>query len=1636
MSKMFYLFGRHLFALFFFVSPFFIWGQLPLSSNFLAGYNGCPEDAGGYIFASPFGGTPPYTYLWSNGSTASFNTGLYPGAYSVTITDASQASIDTTLVLVGPEAIILDSLLIDFDCISSADVEAFVSGGAPPYSFTWSNGDFTSSTTLPSGPFLLIVEDQNNCTLEVSQQVPSTFELEMNGQNESCFMACDAFVGAIVSGGTPPYSYTWSDNSTNPSIFNAHPGTYYVTVVDQNGCQLSDSVTITGPDMIISNLVVDVLECGDVDGVEAVVNPSGGVPPYQVAWSNGQQGYTASGLVPGQIYSVTVIDSTNCYIQEAFSVVSNNILEIAIESSDYDCQTNMGGTAEVFVTSGQGPFTYEWNTGSTQATIFNLDPGLYTVTVENEAGCSAVESVYIGTSNSPIDIFATVVDPSTCDAMDGSISLSAMNGQGPYFFSWEDGFIGDFRDMLGVGVYNITVTDPLNCPTSISVQLQADEGISVQIAGNPNLCSEGDSVLLMPIVTDGQEPFTYNWSDGSTDSVLWVSSIGLYELAVVDANGCPAFTSVQVSDGGNFLPGSSQSSPSCAGQEDGYIGLSIFSFKIGQSVDLDEYFPSGPSIDIANFDYGLDSSTICYDVVFYEMQNVLNLGFELEYDSLEFNFLSIDNLNMEYLNLSDFDTSIPGVVRLNYQSENLIEGTSVENATSVFQICFESVYEGCANTPAIHQDNIFLETTSGISQVAFMDQPFQFLWSTGSTLPAIFDLGQGEYSVTIVDEFCCAMIKEFELLSPDSLNYDVHVEQITCPGEQNGSISIQNITPPNASILWSTGATTSSIGNLGPGWYSFTLSIDNSNCSVTDSVLIQEPEVLEIDGEISEITCLDPLGAIDISVSGGTPPYSYLWNDGVVLEDRFELTPGTYIVTVTDNNGCEAEASYVLFDYFFEVAIDSIINVGCQDSIGGAVYLDVSGSNPPFIFEWSNGLIGQEPFLENLEAGPYEVTVCDAFACCETLEFAISELEGLSLDLVIESPSCFADSTGSISSSIVGGVAPYSYLWSTGDTTPSIENIPSGTYSLLVEDAQGCSAFQEIQLESYSELTFEALIESTCVGLEEGSIEIIPEGESPFTILWEDQSTDFLRENLGVGLYPFTLFDANGCSIESFVELEAFDSISTSIALLQPVLTCQGEEASIELIIEGGESPYIITWNNGANGQLLADLSAGIYEVTVEDANGCLKVDQIEIENVSSLGDYVWYDDDNDGVQDADEIGVEGIQVDLFQEINGGIQFVSSTTTDVNGFYLFEPLAQGEYYIEVSNLPLDYDFTIQNATSDDLDSDIFPNGLSEVVSLASGECYEDLDAGINDICVNVVNAGVIGPDQYLCGPGLDPGVINEIEPASGGDQPYEYLWLRSLTGVGNPGSGGWIMIPNTNSPSYDPGPLTNTTYFLRCVRTDDECGEFIESNIVKITVDTQSIAMILGDEFVCAGQPYVYEAFDNGSGTTYSWVFGPNATPSTSTSRTPTVVWDSYGQYLVQLTVTRNDCVTTAFRNVWVTSSPSICGTGDTDNSNSTFSISHDEEGIDMTQNILKGIEVVPTAFDDYLEVRLHAFDWSEVSRFDLFDQAGRFVNMQGEKLSDHRMLLSNTSTWTSGVYIIRVVLKNGEILTTKAIKI
>lgn len=102
MSKMFYLFGRHLFALFFFVSPFFIWGQLPLSSNFLAGYNGCPEDAGGYIFASPFGGTPPYTYLWSNGSTASFNTGLYPGAYSVTITDASQASIDTTLVLVAP----------------------------------------------------------------------------------------------------------------------------------------------------------------------------------------------------------------------------------------------------------------------------------------------------------------------------------------------------------------------------------------------------------------------------------------------------------------------------------------------------------------------------------------------------------------------------------------------------------------------------------------------------------------------------------------------------------------------------------------------------------------------------------------------------------------------------------------------------------------------------------------------------------------------------------------------------------------------------------------------------------------------------------------------------------------------------------------------------------------------------------------------------------------------------------------------------------------------------------------------------------------------------------------------------------------------------------------------------------------------------------------------------------------------------------------------------------------------------------------------------------------------------------------------------------------------------------------------
>ena len=261
-------------------------------------------------------------------------------------------------------------------------------------------------------------------------------------------------------------------------------------------------------------------------------------------------------------------------------------------------------------------------------------------------------------------------------------------------------------------------------------------------------------------------------------------------------------------------------------------------------------------------------------------------------------------------------------------------------------------------------------------------------------------------------------------------------------------------------------------------------------------------------------------------------------------------------------------------------------------------------------------------------------------------------------------------------------------------------------------------------------------------------------------------------------------------------------------------------------------------------------------------------------------------------------------------------------------------------------LPNNYAFSPANNCSDDFtDSDVNASGTTGTISLGLGQCNVTVDAGIFDECVNISTPGVICCDQYICGPGNDPDPLTSTIPASGGGSPVQYMWMYSTMNVPF-NNNFWSPVPGATSASYDPGPLQETTYFIRCAKAAD-CDDWLESNIVVVEVGMEAFAAISGPDLVCVGDMVTYSAEDNGPGATYHWDFGPWATPSTSTEQNPTVTWNSFGVVYITLTVTNNGCVSSTELGVAISNSPILCGTAlviNTNNMSNAVGISWEME--------------------------------------------------------------------------------------------
>ncbi|UTW67766.1 BspA family leucine-rich repeat surface protein [bacterium SCSIO 12643] len=363
----------------------------------------CNGLSDGGATAAATGGTGPYTYTWSNGATNASITGVTADTYSVTLTDANGCT-DSTSVTISEPALLVTTAVVDSNItcngLSNGGATAAANGGSNPYAYTWSNGATNASITgVIAGTYSITITDNKGCTDSTSISITEPALLVATtavDSNISCHGLTDGGTTVSATGGTGPYTYTWSNGATNASINGVPMGTYSVTVTDHNGCTDSSSVNITEPALLVSTSVVDSnISCNGSSDGGATATANGGSSSYTYSWSNATHNTSITG-VPTGTYSVTVTDLNGCMDSSSVIITEPTpLVTTTVVDSNTTCSSNMDGGATASATGGTSAYSYSWNNSAITASITGVAASTYTVTITDANGCSDVNTIHI-----------------------------------------------------------------------------------------------------------------------------------------------------------------------------------------------------------------------------------------------------------------------------------------------------------------------------------------------------------------------------------------------------------------------------------------------------------------------------------------------------------------------------------------------------------------------------------------------------------------------------------------------------------------------------------------------------------------------------------------------------------------------------------------------------------------------------------------------------------------------------------------------------------------------------------------------------------------------------------------------------------------------------------------------------------------------------------------------------------------------------------------------------------------------------------------------------------------------------------------------------------------------------------------
>lgn len=1189
----------------------------------------CFGDCDGEVLMAMAGGNgAPYTVSWNPVPTSGQGTnpgqGFCAGSIIVSMFDVDGCQQDTTITMTQPAVLsVTPSVVSQASCFGVCDgaANANPAGGAGNNTFEWftclgvSTGITDENpTTLCAGSYFVTVTDQNGLGCSVSSACinitePTEIDATADAYQVSCFGVCDGAVDVDATGGTPPYTYSWTTvpggagAGASDSLSGLCPGQYEVVVTDFNGCNsTADTVEVLEPAAITVSLTQTNPTCYDLCDGTVTATPGGGTPGYSYNWipapGLGQGTPTPSNMCDG-VYDLTVTDANGCFITDQAILVNPPQFDITTSKTDLLCNGDANGTIDITVNSGGtgAGYTYTWAPvppiGNGTPNVSGLTSGIWCVTVTDPLACDTTICFNI-TEPAPLTANASVISQVSCNGdCNGSGQVVIGGGVGPYGVSWMPGGQTSLvASNLCAGNYIVTITDANLCTANDNINIVEPAPFNLTSAQVDITCfGNCNASATVNMIGGGSPPYTYLWNDplSQTNPTALGLCAGPVTVTVTDQNLCDTIIAFNIAEPAEIIIDTNVINSACFGT---CTGAAYITAVGGTGAYNFEWFnvATGLPLGINN-----DSITnLCPGQYYAEITDAAGCVVQSEI--------------MTIIELPAITTSIV----------NIVDATC-------------GICDGSADVSA----------AGGAGG-------FTFTWSpvpgTGQGTPNVTGLCGGVYSVLVTDlAGCTANISvnvssvALEVTSMDSTD-------ITCFGLCDGTATINyNVLFPPYVVSWFDNATGLPLGivdnpasqpstatGLCAGEYIAVLT-NSAGCVTSDTIEVIGPP--QITGSVTptSVTCNGACnGSAIATATGGTGALTYTWGPGLPGSGQGTssvtgLCAGNWNVTVTDTQGCSIVIPTTIAEpVLLSISSQSSTNISCFGFNDGTATIIHSGGIGPFTYQWidcNTGLpIGQtSQMATNLGPGSYQVVVTD-FNGCTVTSGCLPVVEPPSLTASINSNpvNCFGNCDGQIDVVISGGTAPYFYQWQDaglvnlpGQTNDTLTNVCQGLYNVTATDFQGCPiTFGPIDMTSPTTAwnVTSSQTNVTCAGGCDGiaTVTVLGGNNPPYSYLWDDPLNQVTPTAtfLCPGTYTVTISDASIC--DTAITFTIVDAASLSANASITNVACFGDcTGSVTVAPAGGTGTYTVGWSDAQTGVTASGLCFGPITATITDGAGC-----------------------------------------------------------------------------------------------------------------------------------------------------------------------------------------------------------------------------------------------------------------------------------------------------------------------------------------------------------------------------------------------------------------------------------------------